>query len=100
MAIDQRGGYRRDGYRKVYRPDPSIPSDTMRLTEVKFDDQEWDLELFKGCYTGRLCAAEMIMGLTERLSKEGLLFCTIRHMGGKLCLLSSEDKAALKEMIE
>ncbi|GAB4830017.1 hypothetical protein Ancab_019661, partial [Ancistrocladus abbreviatus] len=72
----------------------------MRLTEVKLDDQEWDSEWFKGCYVGRLRAAEMIMGLTESLSKEGLLFCTIRHMGGKLCLLFSEDKAALKEMIE
>ncbi|GAB4859110.1 hypothetical protein Ancab_010575 [Ancistrocladus abbreviatus] len=48
---------------------------------------------------GKVISAMKLMGIQDNIRAKGYLKCYIRHMGGKLMLLSSEDNEEVKKLV-
>ncbi|GKU96316.1 hypothetical protein SLEP1_g9566 [Rubroshorea leprosula] len=69
-------------------------------TGLEFTVNKEDTAWLDGCYVGTTRSIELIPTMQEKLYMEGYFACTVKPMGGRLMLLSSEDKEELKDLVE
>ncbi|GAB4842250.1 hypothetical protein Ancab_012218 [Ancistrocladus abbreviatus] len=68
--------------------------------EVEVEIREEDYAWLKKCYVGEALSAKKLTGLQESIWAKGYHKCLIRHMGGMLVLLSSEDDEEIRRLVE
>ncbi|GKV46006.1 hypothetical protein SLEP1_g53030 [Rubroshorea leprosula] len=66
-------------------------------TGLEFTVNKEDSAWLDGYYVGTTRSVELIPTMQEKLYMEGYFACTVKPMGGRLMLLSSEDKDELKD---
>ncbi|GAB4856151.1 hypothetical protein Ancab_039379 [Ancistrocladus abbreviatus] len=66
----------------------------------EFSVKEEDVEWVKGYYVGRAHATKMVPIIQTSLSLIGVPNVSMKLLGGKLVLLSTEDKYNMKEFVE
>ncbi|GKU86405.1 hypothetical protein SLEP1_g936 [Rubroshorea leprosula] len=63
---------------------------------VKPEEYAW----LEGSYVGIVHSVEMVRNLQEKFFMEGYFSCQIRAMGGKMVLLTGQDKEEVKDLVE
>ncbi|GLU02748.1 hypothetical protein SLE2022_199860 [Rubroshorea leprosula] len=63
---------------------------------VKPEEYAW----LEGSYVGVVHSVEMVRNLQEKFFMEGYFSCQIRAMGGKMVLLTGQDKEEVKDLVE
>ncbi|GKV48276.1 hypothetical protein SLEP1_g55098 [Rubroshorea leprosula] len=79
-----------------WRPKQKNPAWPEMELKVNQEESEW----LEKCFVGIVHSATMIPTLQEKFFMEGVFFCKIRVMGGRMVLLERYDYEDLKELIE
>ncbi|GKV12085.1 hypothetical protein SLEP1_g23283 [Rubroshorea leprosula] len=66
--------------------------------EINIDKDEY--AWLEKCYVGTVHSVSLIPNLQEKFFMEGVFFCNIRPMGGRLVLLEGKDYEDLKELVD
>ncbi|GKV30538.1 hypothetical protein SLEP1_g39340 [Rubroshorea leprosula] len=66
--------------------------------ELNFDLEEY--AWLEKCFVGTVHLVNLIPNLQEKFFMEGVFFCNIRSMGGRLVLLEGKDHEDLKELVD
>ncbi|GLT88305.1 hypothetical protein SLE2022_063380 [Rubroshorea leprosula] len=66
--------------------------------ELNFDPEEY--AWLEKCFVGTVHSVNLIPNLQENFFMEGVFFCNIRPMGGRLVLLEGKDHEDLKELVD
>ncbi|GKU99298.1 hypothetical protein SLEP1_g12166 [Rubroshorea leprosula] len=64
--------------------------------KIKPEEYAW----LEGNYVGIVHYVEMVRNLQEKFYMEGYFSCQIRAMGGKMVLLTGQDKEEVKDLVE
>ncbi|GKV50258.1 hypothetical protein SLEP1_g56970 [Rubroshorea leprosula] len=87
---------RQSGNRRVWKEKGRGDSWAGMEFNIKLEEYVW----LEGSYVGIVHSVEMVRNLQEKFYMEGYFSCQIRAMGGKMVLLSRQDKEEVKDLVE
>ncbi|GKU93946.1 hypothetical protein SLEP1_g7495 [Rubroshorea leprosula] len=101
---DKQGSYR-DRSRHQYRKTANRKVWKERGRRVKWAGMEFNVKpeeyaWLEGSYVGIVHSVEMVRNLQEKFYMEGYFSCQIRAMGGKMVLLTDQDKEEVKDLVK
>ncbi|GKV16172.1 hypothetical protein SLEP1_g26854 [Rubroshorea leprosula] len=91
-----RHDHRQSGNRKVWKEKGRGDNWASMEFNIKPEEYAW----LEGSYVGIVHSMEMVRNLQEKFYMEGYFSCQIRAMGGKMVLLSGQDKEEVKDLVE
>ncbi|GKV29684.1 hypothetical protein SLEP1_g38589 [Rubroshorea leprosula] len=88
--------YRQTADRKVWKERGRGEKWAGMEFNVKPEEYAW----IEGSYVGIAHSVEIVRNLQEKFFMEGYFSCKIRAMGGKMVLLTGQDKEEVKDLVE